>query len=148
MGQRLRGQQRRLAVERIDQLGRFGSRPAAGLVDGAKAVGDQQPGFDALAFENGVGGNRRPVHQRRDVTGQYPHSEKLFQGIHDRVRRVRRVRRHLRHPQFAAVDFERDQIGKRPARVDPDHPRRHGCGSLFKWWTPRLYEHVRLPGRR
>ena len=85
MGQGLGRQQWRFPVERIDKIGRFRPCPATGLIDRAKTIGDQQTGFDTLAFKNSVGGNSGPMDQRRDVRRRNAHPEELVERGHNGV---------------------------------------------------------------
>src|SRR6202035_5162094 len=78
---RLRDEERGLAKEWIEQLARLGSHPAAGLINRAKAAGDQKPGTHPGALKNRVGGHRGAVHQESDVARRQSLAEQLVQGV-------------------------------------------------------------------
>jgi hypothetical protein len=122
VGETLRRQQRRLHVERIQQVIRVRLRPTARLVDGAKAPGNQQTGLDTLALDQRVGRDRRAVDQKSNIGRIDAAGKEFVEGADHRLRRIRRNGGNLGDAALAAFGIERDQIGERATGVDTHHP--------------------------
>jgi hypothetical protein len=80
--------------------------------------GDQRHGLDAV-LDDGVGHQRRAVHQIVDVDGGEARSGKRRL---DAGHGIVALRRHLDRAQFARHGPERDEVGEGAANVDADLP--------------------------
>jgi hypothetical protein len=125
LGQPLRGQQRRLAVERVDEIAAARLRPAPRLVDRTKAARDHQTGACTLAFQQCIGCDRRTVDEERDIAGVEAIREQLVHGIEHGGGGIARDRRHLCATQLAALLLDGDQIGERSSGIDAHQPHGH-----------------------
>ena len=124
-GQPLRRQQRRLLIERVEQIAAARLRPAARLVHRAKAPRDQQARSYALAFQQRVGCNRRSVNEQRDIGGVDAFREQPVHRVEDGGRRIAGNRWHLGATQLTGVLFDGDKIGERSSGIDAHQPHTH-----------------------
>ncbi len=102
--------------------------------DVPETVGREQRDLGTLPLDEGVGGNRRSMHEVADV---FRVEIALRERAEDRFRRLSGRREHLGHPKLTRLVVERDEVGERPARVD-SCANRHASPSI--WWL--------LPGGR
>ena len=114
----------------------------------AKALRRDHPGACPLAFEHGVGRQRRAEHQQLDSgaieTGPV---EQFDDAVEDAFGRIGGERRHLVVMVPAALQLHRYEIGERAAGVDADANRFHlGSGAMReaanssqkRLWVPNL----------
>ena len=113
--------------------------------------GDQRHGLDAV-LDDGVGHQRRAVHQIVDVDGGQARGGK---GRLDAGDGIVALGRHLDRAQFAGRGPERHQVGEGAADVDADLPAdvRHVVSRLIalpvRWRSPRQApDHTDRPQRR
>jgi hypothetical protein len=113
--------------------------------------GDQRHGLDAV-LDDGVGHQRRAVHEVVDVDGGQARSGKRRLDAGDGIVALRR---HLDRAQFARRGPERDEVGEGAADVDADLPAdvRHVVSRLLAlpvhWRPPRQApDHTDRPQRR
>ncbi len=97
-------------------------RPRAGEVQQvAEALRDQQADAGAGAREDGVGGDGRPVQDGRDVGRRAAgDAADLVDAVQHALGLVGRRRRHLRQVHGAARLVVEQEVGERPADVDPE----------------------------
>ncbi len=98
----------------------------------AKALGDQQQGAVALAFQQGVGGDGGAHLHRRDVFGgNRPirhHAQQLANPVQGGVGVMLGIVRQQLVCHQLPVGTAGDDVGKRAAPVDPELPA-GGCGE-------------------
>lgn len=118
-------------VQQLRQFDRAGEDAGAVLVGDAQGVaeaaGDDQEGALALAFQEGVGGDRGAHADGVDLRALFeelPHTRDRRVGVPGRVVGQQFVR------EQAAVRAPRDDIGEGAASVDPELPACHVCSPL------------------
>jgi hypothetical protein len=92
---------------------------APDMQDVAVSRRGDQPRFHALVLQDGVGGDRGPVHQLIDARRIHADAATQFdRALDDAVGRIVRRRRRLVDHRLTPLGIGVDQVGERPADID------------------------------